>query len=157
MQKITPCLWFDNNAEEAVQFYTSKFKDSKIQNVSHYTEEGPMPAGTVLTISFLLHGQEFLALNGGPVFKFSQAISFVVNCDTQEEIDHLWDHLSAGGETQQCGWLIDKFGVTWQIVPRVLDEYMLDKNPDKVRSVTKAMLQMVKLDIAELKKAYDQG
>jgi predicted 3-demethylubiquinone-9 3-methyltransferase (glyoxalase superfamily) len=157
MQKITPCLWFDNNAEEAVQFYTSTFKDSKIQNVSYYTEEGPMPAGTVLTISFLLYGQEFLALNGGPVFKFSQAISFVINCDTQEEIDYLWDNLSAGGETQQCGWLIDKFGVTWQIVPRVLDEYMLDKNPNKVRSVTRAMLQMVKLDIAQLKQAYDQG
>ena len=116
-----------------------------------------MPAGTVLTISFLLYGQEFLALNGGPVFKFSQAISFVFNCDTQQEIDHLWDNLSVGGETQQCGWLIDKFGVTWQIVPRVLDDYMLDKNPDKVRSVTRAMLQMVKLDIAQLKQAYDQG
>jgi predicted 3-demethylubiquinone-9 3-methyltransferase (glyoxalase superfamily) len=116
-----------------------------------------MPAGMVLTITFLLHGQEFMALNGGPVFKFSQAISFVINCDTQEEIDFLWDNLSAGGEIQQCGWLIDKFGVSWQIVPTVLGEYMQDKNPGKVRSVTKAMLQMIKLDIAELKKAYEQS
>jgi predicted 3-demethylubiquinone-9 3-methyltransferase (glyoxalase superfamily) len=156
MQKITPFLWFENQAEVAVNFYTSIFKNSKVGRVSRYGDRAPMPKGTVMTASFEIEGQEFMALNGGPVFQFSPAISFFVNCETQEEVDHLWEKLSAGGEKQRCGWLKDKFGVTWQIVPTALGKLMQDKDPAKVKRVTMAMLQMTKLDIEGLKRAYEQ-
>ena len=155
MQKITPFLWFDNNAEEAMKFYTSIFKDSKIKNVSRYGDAGPGPKGTVMVGTFELEGQEFMALNGGPQFTFSPAISFLVNCETQQEVDELWDKLSEGGRTDQCGWLQDKFGVSWQIVPTILGELIGDKDAEKSKRVMKAMLQMTKLDIEGLKKAYD--
>ncbi len=155
MQKITPFLWFDNNAEEAMTFYTSIFKDSKIVDVSRYGEGGPGRSGTVMTGTFRLAGQEFMALNGGPEFKFTEAISFFVSCETQEEIDDLWNKLSAGGEESQCGWLKDKFGLSWQIVPPVLGELLGDKDPEKAGRVMQAMLQMRKLDIAALRRAYD--
>ncbi|HEY1266678.1 MAG TPA: VOC family protein [Candidatus Binatia bacterium] len=158
MQKITPCLWFDKNAEEAVKFYTSIFKNSKILNVSRYTEAGydihHMPAGSVLTVEFELNGRTFTALNGGPVFKFNEAISFQVSCESQEEIDHYWEKLSQGGDknAQQCGWLKDKFGISWQIVPKILGELLKDgKKADKVMQ---ALLQMKKLDINRLQEAY---
>lgn len=158
MQKITPFLWFDNQAEEAVNFYISIFKNSKITNVARYGDDGAKasgrPKGTVMTIAFQIDGQEFVALNGGPVFTFSPAISFVVNCDRQEEVDRLWDKLSAGGEQQQCGWLTDKYGVSWQIVPTVLGELMSDPDPAKSERVMQAMLQMNKLDIAALRRAH---
>jgi len=154
MQKITPFLWFDNNAEEAVNFYTSIFKKSKVLSTTHYGESGPGPKGSVMTISFQLEGQEFTALNGGPHFTFSPAISFVVNCKKQEEIDELWEKLSEGGEKEQCGWLKDKFGVSWQIVPPVLIELLQDKDANKSKRVMDAMLTMVKIDIAALKKAH---
>jgi predicted 3-demethylubiquinone-9 3-methyltransferase (glyoxalase superfamily) len=157
MQKITPFLWFDNNAEEAINLYTSLFKNSKIGPISRYGEEGPGEPGSFMTASFELNGQEFMALNGGPVFTFSPAISLFVNCESQEEIDHFWDKLSEGGEVQQCGWLKDKFGVSWQIVPTILGELLGDKNADKASNVMKSMLQMVKLDIEGLKKAYELG
>jgi predicted 3-demethylubiquinone-9 3-methyltransferase (glyoxalase superfamily) len=150
-------MWFDNQAEEAVQFYTSIFKNSRINGMARYGEGGPGPAGTVMTATFELAGQEFVALNGGPVFTFSPAISFFVSCATQEEVDEYWEKLSEGGQTEQCGWLKDKFGVSWQIVPAVLGEMMQDRDPEKVRRVTQAMLQMVKLDIAGLRRAYEQG
>jgi predicted 3-demethylubiquinone-9 3-methyltransferase (glyoxalase superfamily) len=162
MQKITPCLWFDSNAEEAVNFYTSIFKNSKIGNISRYGEAGyeihGKPAGTVLTIEFELNGQAFTALNGGPVFKFNEAISFQVGCESQEELDYYWEKLSEGGDkkAQQCGWLKDKFGVSWQIVPNVLGTMLQDKDAKKSESVTKALLQMKKLDIKALKQAYEQ-
>lgn len=155
MQKITPFLWFDSNAEEAMKFYTSIFKDSKIKNISRYGEAGPGPKGTVMVGTFQLEGQEFMALNGGPQFTFSPAISFLVNCETQQEVDELWDELSEGGRKDQCGWLKDKYGVSWQIVPTVLGELMRDKDAEKSKRVMKAMLQMTKLDIEGLKKAYD--
>jgi two-component system sensor histidine kinase QseC len=155
MQKITPYLWFDGNAEEAVAFYTSVFKNSKTVNVSHYSEAGPMPAGSVMTIEFEIEGQEFVALNGGPHYKFTPAISLSVSCESQAEIDDLWDKLLAGGgQPVQCGWLTDKFGLSWQIVPRVLLDFMQDKDPVKARRTAEAMFKMVKLDIAALKKAY---
>jgi len=157
MQKITPFLWFDSNAEEAVNFYLSIFKNSKITAVSRYGEAGPGPKDSVMAISFQLEGQDFSAINGGPYFTFSSAISFVVDCKTQVEVDWYWDRLSEGGELQQCGWLKDKFGVTWQIVPSVLGELMSDPDPDKARRVTEAMLKMVKLDIAALQQAHDQA
>ncbi len=158
MQKIVPCLWFDDQAEEAVNFYLSIFKDGKILRISRYGDEGLGQPGSVLTIEFQLEGQDFIALNGGSVYTFSPAISLLVNCETQEEVDHLWDSLSAGGEVQQCGWLQDKFGVTWQIVPTILGELMHEgKDPARISRVTKAMLQMVKLDIEVLKQAYEQG
>ena len=153
MQKITPFLWFDNNAEEAVQFYTSIFKDSKILGTSRYGDAGPGPKGTVMTMKFELNGQEFIALNGGPHFKFTEAISFVVNCETQKEIDEYWAKLTAGGKEVQCGWLTDKYGLSWQIVPTVLGQLMQDKDPEKVRSVTQAFMKMVKMDIEALKRA----
>jgi predicted 3-demethylubiquinone-9 3-methyltransferase (glyoxalase superfamily) len=160
MQKITPCLWFDKNAEEAVKFYTSIFKNSKILNVSRYTEAGydvhRMPAGSVLTVEFKLDGQRFTALNGGPVFKFNEAISFQVGCDSQEEVDYYWDKVSEGGDknAQQCGWLKDKFGVSWQIVPKILGELLKDgKKADKVMQ---ALLQMKKLDIKRLQEASER-
>ncbi len=154
MKTIVPFLWFADQAEEAANFYTSIFKDSKITRLARYGEAGPGPAGQVMTIAFELNGQEFIALNGGPIFTFSPAISFFVNCETQAEVDWLWDKLSEGGEKQPCGWLRDKYGVTWQIVPLALGELMADPDPEKVRRVTQAMLQMSKLDIAQLRRAY---
>ena len=161
-QKITPFLWFDDQAEEAVRFYISIFKNSRIVGMSRYGEEGAevsgRPEGTVMTVAFQLDGQEFVALNGGPIFKFTEAISFVVNCESQDEVDHYWGKLSAGGDpkAQQCGWLKDKYGLSWQIVPDVLGKMMQDKNPKKSGSVMQAMLQMKKLDIKTLKQAYEQ-
>lgn len=157
MQKIVPCLWFDDQAEEAVNFYLSIFKDARVLGLSRYGDEGHGVEGSVMTIQFELEGQEFMALNGGPVFHFTPAISMFVNCETQEEVDHLWDSLSDGGEIQQCGWLQDKYGISWQIVPTVLGELMQGKDPAKVKNVTKAMLQMIKLDSEALKQAYEQG
>ena len=160
MQEITPCLWFDSNAEEAVNFYTSVFKKSKIGKISRYGEEGyeihGKPAGTVLTVEFELNGQSFTALNGGPVFKFNEAISFQVSCKSQKEVDYYWEKLSEGGEKGQCGWLKDKYGVSWQIVPTVLGEMLQDKVTKKSERVMKALLQMKKLDIARLEEAYRQ-
>lgn len=153
MQKITPFLWFDNNAEEAMNFYTTVFKNSKIVSVSRYGEAGPGPKGAVMTGTFQLGGQEFMALNGGPLFTFSPAISFFVNCETQPEIDELWDKLSVGGEKQRCGWLKDKFGVSWQIIPTALGQMLNDPDPAKSKRVMQAMLQMDKLDIERLKNA----
>jgi predicted 3-demethylubiquinone-9 3-methyltransferase (glyoxalase superfamily) len=157
MQKITPFLWFDGNAEEAVNLYVSLFKNSKILNVARYGEGSPGPAGSVMTVSFQLQGQDFMALNGGPMFKFTEAVSFLVNCETQEEVDELWEKLSAGGAKSRCGWLKDKFGLSWQIVPTALGALMQDKNPAKSKKVMQAMLQMDKLDINGLKQAYEQG
>ena len=154
MQKITPFLWFDGKAEEAANFYTSIFKNSKILNIARYGEAGPGPKGTVMTVTFQLEGQNFMALNGGPHFTFSPAISFFVNCETQAEVDELWEKLSVDGGEQQCAWLKDKFGVSWQIVPSVLLELIQDKDPVKSQRVFKAMLQMTKIDIAGLKRAY---
>ncbi len=160
MQKITPFLWFDNQAEEAVNLYTSIFKNSKIVKVVRYNEAGAaasgIPKGTVMTVAFELEGQKFVALNGGPHFTFSPAISFVVNCETQEEVDELWEKLSEGGEKQRCAWLKDKYGVSWQIVPTVLVEMLQDKDAEKAKRVMNAMLQMDKIDIQTLKKAYGQ-
>ena len=160
MQKITPFLWFDDKAEEAVNFYVSIFKNSKITGITRYGEAGAevagRPKGTVMTIAFQLEGQEFVALNGGPVFTFSPAISFVVNCETQEEVDELWEKLSEGGEIEQCGWLKDKYGVSWQIVPTILGEMLQDKDAEKSERVMKAMLQMKKIDIKGLEQAYQQ-
>jgi len=155
MQKITPFLWFNDNAEEAVKFYVSLFKNSKIETIARYGDAGPGPKGTVMSLTFQLEGQEFMALNGGPVFTFSPAISFFVDCETQEEIDMLWEKLSEGGEKQQCGWLRDRFGITWQIVPSILGKLTNDKDPEKSKRVVQAMLQMHKLDIAGLQRAYD--
>lgn len=154
MQKISPFLWFDDQAEEAVNFYTSIFKNSKILNVARYGEVGPGPKGSVMTVAFQLDGQEFIALNGGSHFKFTEAISFVVSCKSQEEVDDLWEKLSEGGEKVQCGWLKDKYGVSWQIVPTILGEMVSDPDPAKFQRVMEAMLQMKKIDIEGLKKAY---
>ena len=156
MQKITPFLWFDTNAEEAVNFYTSIFKDSKIVNINRYGEAGPEQVGTAMTATFTLQGQEFMALNGGPHFKFTEAISFFVNCETQEEVDELWEKLSEGGEESQCGWLKDKFGVSWQIVPTALGQLLGDEDTEKSKRVMEAMLQMHKIDVEKLKQAYEQ-
>ena len=155
MQKITPFLWFNDNAEEAMNFYISIFKNSKVLNVARYGEAGPGPNGTVMTATFQLDGQEFVALNGGPHFKFTEAISFVVYCETQEEVDKFWEKLSEGGEKSRCGWLKDKYGLSWQIVPTVLAELYQDKDAEKTKRVTEAMLKMDKLDIKTLKQAYD--
>ena len=155
MQKITPFLWFDNNAEEAANFYVSIFKNSKIGTIARYGDAGPGPKGTVMTVSFELEGQEFVALNGGPQFKFTEAISFVVNCKTQEEVDEFWEKLSAGGEKSRCGWLEDKFGLSWQVVPTILEELLQDKDPEKSQRVMGAMMQMDKIDIAGLQRAYE--
>ena len=157
MQKITPFLWFNNQAEEAMNFYLSIFKNSKKGNVSRYGDAGPGPKGSVMSATFELEGQQFYALNGGPQFSFTPAISFFVNCETQEEVDHYWEKLSEGGRKDRCGWLQDKFGLSWQIVPSVLGKLLGDKNPAKSSSVMKAMLQMDKLDIARLQQAHDQG
>jgi predicted 3-demethylubiquinone-9 3-methyltransferase (glyoxalase superfamily) len=153
-QKITTCLWFNNQAEEAVHFYTSVFKDSQILSVSRYGAAGPGPAGSVMTMTFRLNGRDFMALNGGPSFTFSPAISMMVNCATQQEVDTLWEQLSRGGKTDQCGWLQDQYGLSWQIVPAVLGTLMQDKDAVKSRRVMQAMLQMKKLDIAALQQAY---
>jgi predicted 3-demethylubiquinone-9 3-methyltransferase (glyoxalase superfamily) len=161
MQKISPCLWFDNQAEEAANFYVSIFKNSKIGNITRYGEEGyevhKMPAGTVMTVAFQLEGQDFVALNGGPVFKFNEAISFQVHCKTQEEVDDYWEKLSQGGDknAQQCGWLKDQYGVSWQIVPTVLPKMLQDKDSKKSQRVMRVLLQMKKLDIKRLKQAYE--
>jgi len=157
MQTITPFLWFNDQAEEAMTFYTSIFKNSKIGSISRYGEAGPGPKGTVMSATFQLDGQEFMALNGGPVFSFTPAISFFVNCETQEEVDELWEKLSAGGEEGQCGWLKDKYGLSWQIVPSALGEYLNGKDAAKSQSAMQAMLQMKKLDINALKQAYERG
>ena len=156
MQKIKTFLWFDQQAEEAMNFYISLFKNSKVLSVSRYPEGGPMPAGTLMTATFQLDGQEFMALNGGPEFKFTEAVSLFVTCETQAEVDHFWDHLSEGGEKSRCGWLKDRFGLSWQIVPTALGELMGDPNPRKAQNVMQAMLQMDKLDIAALQAAHDQ-
>ncbi|HXB99523.1 MAG TPA: VOC family protein [Terriglobales bacterium] len=154
MQRIVPFLWFDSNAEEAVNFYISVFKNSKILNIARYGDAGPGPKGTVMTMNFQLEGQDFMALNGGPYYTFSPAISFFVNCETQAEVDELWEKLTAGGSDVQCGWLRDKFGVSWQIIPRTLIELMQDKDPMKSQRVFKAMMGMIKIDIEGLKRAY---
>ncbi|OGG16879.1 hypothetical protein A3D77_06430 [Candidatus Gottesmanbacteria bacterium RIFCSPHIGHO2_02_FULL_39_11] len=159
MQKITPFLWFDSEAEEAVKFYTSVFKNSRILSTARYDEAGAKaagrPVGSAMTVELELEGQKFIALNGGPVFKFSEAISFVVDCQTQEEVDYLWNKLSAVPESEQCGWLKDKYGLSWQIVPKALGEMMGDKDPQKAGRVMQVMLKMKKIVIADLKKAYD--
>jgi predicted 3-demethylubiquinone-9 3-methyltransferase (glyoxalase superfamily)/uncharacterized protein YndB with AHSA1/START domain len=155
MQTITDCLWFDNNVEDAVNFYTSIFKNSKIVSILRCGDAGPGPKGSVLTITFELEGREFTALNGGPHYKFTPAISLVVNVETQEEVDEFWEKLSAGGEPVYCGWLTDKFGLSWQITPRVLLDRMQDKDPEKAARVMRAMMQMVKIDIEGVKRAYD--
>lgn len=156
MKKITPYLWFDHQAEEAANFFVSIFDNSKILNISRYGEAGPGPAGSVLTVSFELDGQQFTALNGGPAFQFTEAISFFVDCKSQEEVDELWEKLTEGGEEQPCGWLKDKYGLSWQIVPTVLIEMLNDPDPEKSKRVTEAMLQMKKIDIAALEHAYQQ-
>lgn len=156
MQKITPFLWFDNQAEEAVKFYVSIFKDSKIGNVARCGDGGPGPKGSVMTANFQLDGQEFIALNGGPHFKFNESISFVIDCKTQDEVDHFWNKLSAGGQESMCGWLKDKFGVSWQVVPTILIELLQDKDAQKAKRVMEAMLQMKKIDISKLKQAAEQ-
>ena len=156
MPKITPFLWFDNNAEEAMNFYVSIFKNSKVGTVSRCGDAGPGPKGLVMSATFTLESQEFMALNGGPVFTFSPAISFFVSCQTQVEVDDLWEKLSAGGEKSRCGWLKDKFGVSWQIIPSVLGELLADKDPAKSRRVLQAMLKMTKLDIEALRQAAAQ-
>jgi predicted 3-demethylubiquinone-9 3-methyltransferase (glyoxalase superfamily) len=157
MQKITPFLWFNDQAEEAMNFYVSIFKNSKIGSVTRYGDAGPGPKGSVMAATFQLEGQDFFALNGGPQFQFTPAISFFVNCETQEEVDELWEKLSAGGRKDRCGWLQDKYGLSWQIIPSVLNTMLRDKNPAKANKVMQAMLQMDKIDIARLKQAYDQG
>ena len=156
MQKITPFLWFDNQAEEAMNFYVSIFKNSKVVNVTRYGDAGPGPKGTVMSVIFELEGQQFYALNGGPQFTFTPAISFFVNCETQQEVDELWEKLSAGGRKDRCGWLSDKYGLSWQIIPSVLGKMLQDKDGEKSARVMKAMLQMDKIEIAQLKQAYEQ-
>ena len=153
MQKIRPFLWFDGKAEEAANFYTAIFKGSDIVGIMRYGDAGPGPKGSVMSVTFELNGQEFIALNGGPQFTFSPAISFFVTCESQEEVDELWDRLIEGGQPQQCGWLTDKYGLSWQIVPTVLPELLQDKDPAKRARVMAAMLKMVKLDIEALKRA----
>jgi predicted 3-demethylubiquinone-9 3-methyltransferase (glyoxalase superfamily) len=157
MPKITPFLWFDTEAEEAAHFYVSIFNNSKIVNVSRYGEAGPGPKGSAMTVTFELDGQPFIALNGGPHFKFTEAISFSVDCKTQEEVDQYWQELSEGGQEVQCGWLKDKYGLSWQINPKILGEMLSDPDPQKSKRVMQAMLKMKKIDIAGLKKAYDLG
>ncbi len=155
MSNITPFLWFDGKAEEAMNFYTSVFKNAKVGGVSRYGEGAPFPKGTVMSASFELEGQKFHALNGGPGFAFSPAISFFINAETQEDIDHLWEKLSEGGEKQQCGWLKDQFGISWQVVPPILQKYLSDSDAEKSRRVMMAMMKMTKLDIQKLQDAYD--
>jgi predicted 3-demethylubiquinone-9 3-methyltransferase (glyoxalase superfamily) len=156
MQKITPFLWFDDQAEEAARFYTSLFDDSRIGEITHYAEGVPGPAGKVMTVHFQLHGQDFIALNGGPQFRFSEAVSMAVRCEDQAEVDRLWEKLTAdGGEPQMCGWLKDRYGLSWQIVPTALHELMSDPDPEKAQRVVQAMLQMQKIDVEGLRRAYE--
>jgi predicted 3-demethylubiquinone-9 3-methyltransferase (glyoxalase superfamily) len=155
MQKIATFLWFDNQAEEAVNFYTSLFKGSKITEVAHYGEAGPGEKGSVMTINFTLQGQDFIALNGGPHFKFTEAVSLFVTCETQDEVDVLWHQLTEGGQESQCGWLKDKYGLSWQIIPKTLMKLMSDPDREKVERVIQAMLKMKKIDSATLQKAYE--
>ena len=153
MQKITPFLWFDGNAEEAANHYISIFKNSKMGKISRYGDAGPGPKGSAMSVTFQIEGQEFFALNGGPQFKFTPAISFFVNCETQKEVDELWEKLSAGGRTDRCGWLQDKFGLSWQIIPTVLGQLLGDKDPQRAKRAMQAMLQMTKIDIKKLQQA----
>ena len=156
MPKITPFLWFDSQAEEAAQFYTSIFPNSRIVSTTRYGEGAPMPKGGVMTVVFELDGQRFIALNGGPLFKFNESVSFTVDCKTQQEVDEYWAKLTAGGQESQCGWLKDKFGLSWQIVPTVLGELLSDPDPKKAKRAMQAMLKMKKLDVAALKRAHDE-
>jgi predicted 3-demethylubiquinone-9 3-methyltransferase (glyoxalase superfamily) len=156
MQKITPFLWFDDKAEEAANFYVSIFKNSRVGRVTRYGEGAPGPKGKVMSVTFELDGQEFYALNGGPMFSFTPAISFFVNCETQQEVDELWGKLSAGGEESRCGWLKDRYGLSWQIIPSVLGRMLQDKDSKKAKRVMEAMLQMGKIDINRLQQAYDR-
>jgi predicted 3-demethylubiquinone-9 3-methyltransferase (glyoxalase superfamily) len=155
MKKIIPFLWYDEKAEEAANFYVSIFKNSRIVSVSRYGDTGPGPKGKVMSVTFQLDGEEFYALNGGPVFKFTEAVSFFVNCETQQEVDELWEKLSAGGAKSQCGWLKDKYGLSWQVIPTALGKYLGDKDPAKSKRVMQAMLKMGKIDIEKLKQAYE--
>jgi predicted 3-demethylubiquinone-9 3-methyltransferase (glyoxalase superfamily) len=155
MQKIVPNLWFDTEAEEAANFYTSIFKESEILDISYYGEAGPRDAGMVLTVTFKVHGMEITALNGGPDFKFNESVSLLVNCESQEEVDDLWERLTEGGEEGPCGWLKDKYGLSWQIVPTILSQMLKDEDEEKADRVMKAMLQMKKIDTTELKRAYE--
>ncbi len=157
MQKIVPFLTYDHQAEEAVNLYVSVFKNSRIVSLNRYGEDGPLPAGTVMSASFVLEGQEFIALNGGPHFTFAPGISLFVNCETQVEVDERWEQLSAGGEQQPCGWLKDRFGVSWQIIPTALSQLLGDPDPRKAGSVMQAMLKMSKIDIAGLRRAHEQA
>lgn len=157
MQKITPYLWFDDQAEEAARFYTSIFKNSRITSITHYGENSQQPEGTVMTVAFRLDGQDFVALNGGPYFSFTPAISLFVNCKDQEEVDHFWAQLTEGGEEDQCGWLKDKFGVSWQIIPAELLELINSSDAEKSQRATQAMLQMVKIDISKIRQAFEGG
>jgi predicted 3-demethylubiquinone-9 3-methyltransferase (glyoxalase superfamily) len=156
MKDIVPCLWFDGKAEEAVSFYASTFKNTKVGHVAHYGDGAPMPKGSVLTIELEINGQKFLALNGPPVFTFTPALSLIVNCETQEEVDYFWEKLSEGGEKQQCGWVKDKFGLSWQVVPTVLTDLIRQATPDKSQNLMNAIMQMTKLDIKTLQQAYAQ-
>jgi predicted 3-demethylubiquinone-9 3-methyltransferase (glyoxalase superfamily) len=156
MQKITTFLWFNNNAEEAMNFYVSIFKNSRVGRVTHYGDAGPGPKGSVMSVTFVLDGQEFFALNGGPKFSFTPAMSLYVNCESQEEVDELWEKLSEGGRKDRCGWLTDKFGLTWQVVPTALGQMIADKDPERSKRVMAAMMKMTKLEIAGLKQAYEQ-
>jgi len=158
MQKITPFLWFDHQAEEAAKFYVSLFKNSKILNIARYVEGAPMPKGTVMTVDFVLEGERFTALNGGPMFKFTEAISFLVNCESQDEVDMLWKKLTSnGGVEGQCGWLKDKYGLSWQIIPTALSQMLSDHDPEKAQRVMSAMLKMKKIDVEALRQAYNQS
>ena len=157
MQKIIPFLWFNGQAEEAMNFYTSIFKNSKVLSVARYGDAGPGPKGSVMTAQFEVEGHQFVALNGGPQYTFTPAVSFLVNCTTQDEVDHLWDRLSAGGQEMQCGWVTDKFGLTWQVIPTLLPELLAGRDPQKAQRVMQAMLQMKKIDIAALRRAHDQA
>jgi predicted 3-demethylubiquinone-9 3-methyltransferase (glyoxalase superfamily) len=157
MQKITTFLTYNDQAEEAVNLYVSTFKNSRILNTNRYGPGGPMPAGTVMTASFEIEGQEYIALNGGPSFSFAEGFSLYVSCETQEEVDELWEKLSEGGEKGRCGWLKDRFGVSWQIIPTALGQLLGDEDPRKAGNVMQAMLQMSKIDVAELRRAYDQA
>jgi predicted 3-demethylubiquinone-9 3-methyltransferase (glyoxalase superfamily) len=154
-KKITPFLWFDGKAAEAAAFYTSIFKNAKITGTTYYGEGGPGPKGSVLTVTFELDGQEFVGLNGGPHYSFTPAVSFFIQCETQEEVDHYWDSLLAGGQPMQCGWLSDKYGVSWQVVPRMLGAFLVDKDKARSQRVMQAMMKMVKLDVATLQRAAD--
>jgi predicted 3-demethylubiquinone-9 3-methyltransferase (glyoxalase superfamily) len=154
-QKITPSLWFDTEAEEAANFYVSVFKDARIVNVARYTDAGPRPAGTVMTVEFELDGQRFVGINGGPQFKFDEAVSFQITCETQDDVDYYWDRLSEGGKEGQCGWLKDKYGLSWQVVPTGMEVVFGDPDPERARRAMEAMLGMSKLDIATLRAAAD--